>query len=141
MDLDRFLKAQENSYKIALDEIKKGYKASHWMWYIFPQFMGLGMSDIAKYYEIKSIKEAKEYLENDTLRNRLIEISEALLSLDDDITNIMGYPDNLKLKSSMTLFDYASSIDTFSKVLDKFYDGKKDDKTLSLIRRHYEHKI
>ena len=135
-DLERFLKAQDKDYKQALKEIKKGRKTSHWIWYIFPQIAGLGFSSTSKYYSIKDKNEAIEYLKNDTLRNRLIEICEALLSLDsDDATYIMGYPDDLKLKSSMTLFGEVSDIDVFEKVLDKFYNGEKDEMTISLLNK------
>lgn len=135
-DLERFLKAQDKDYKQALKEIKKGRKTSHWIWYIFPQIAGLGFSSTSKYYSIKDKNEAIEYLKNDTLRNRLIEICEALLSLDsDDATYIMGYPDDLKLKSSMTLFGEVSDIDVFKKVLDKFYNGEKDEMTISFLNK------
>lgn len=135
-DLERFLKAQEKDYEHALNEIKKGRKTGHWIWYIFPQIAGLGFSSTSKYYSIKDKNEAIEYLKNKTLKNRLIEICEALLSLEsDDATYVMGYPDDLKLKSSMTLFDEVSDIDVFKKVLDKFYKGEKDEMTISLLNK------
>ena len=135
-DLERFLKAQDKDYEQALKEIKKGRKTSHWIWYIFPQIAGLGVSSTSKYYSIKDKNEAIEYLKNNTLKNRLIEICEALLSLEsDDATYVMGYPDDLKLKSSMTLFDEVSDIDVFKKVLDKFYNGEKDEMTISLLNK------
>ena len=135
-DLERFLKAQERDYATALNEIKNGRKTSHWIWYIFPQIAGLGFSSTSKYYSIKDKNEAIEYLKNKTLKNRLIEICEALLSLEsDDATYVMGYPDDLKLKSSMTLFDEVSDIDVFKKVLDKFYKGEKDEMTISLLNK------
>ena len=91
---------------------------------------------VLKYYSIKDKNEAIEYLKNKTLKNRLIEICEALLSLEsDDATYVMGYPDDLKLKSSMTLFDEVSDIDVFKKVLDKFYKGEKDEMTISLLNK------
>ena len=134
-NLRRFIDAQKRDYKNALEEIKRGRKESHWIWYIFPQLKNLGYSDISKYYGIGTIEEARAYLDNDLLRKNLIEISEAIYDLDDDILNIMGYPDNLKLNSSMTLFKYAdSNIEIFSKVIDKFYDGEEDEKTLILIK-------
>lgn len=135
-DLERFLKAQEKDYEHALNEIKSGRKTGHWIWYIFPQIAGLGFSSTSKYYSIKDKNEAIEYLKNKTLKNRLIEICEALLSLEsDDATYVMGYPDDLKLKSSMTLFDEVSDIDVFKKVLDKFYKGEKDEMTISLLNK------
>ena len=135
-DLERFLKAQEKDYEQALNEIKNGRKTGHWIWYIFPQIAGLGFSSTSKYYSIKDKNEAIGYLKNKTLKDRLIEICEALLSLEsDDATYVMGYPDDLKLKSSMTLFDEVSDIDVFKKVLDKFYKGEKDEMTISLLNK------
>ena len=135
-DLERFLKAQEKDYEHALNEIKNGRKTGHWIWYIFPQIAGLGFRSTSKYYSIKDKNEAIEYLKNKTLKDRLIEICEALLSLEsDDATYVMGYPDDLKLKSSMTLFDEVSDIDVFKKVLDKFYKGEKDEMTISLLNK------
>ena len=135
-DLERFLKAQEKDYEHASNEIKNGTNTGHWIWYIFPQIAGLGFSSTSKYYSIKDKNEAIEYLKNKTLKDRLIEICEALLSLEsDDATYVMGYPDDLKLKSSMTLFDEVSDIDVFKKVLDKFYKGEKDEMTISLLNK------
>ena len=143
-DLDRFLKAQENDYQKALKEIKNAKKVSCWMWYIFPQIVGLGMTQMATYYGIKNIEEAIDYLKNEILRKRLIEISQALLDLDeedDDIREIMGFPDDLKLRSSMTLFKKAaelSNIDcdnVFEKVLERYYKGEDDNKTLTILEK------
>jgi len=134
-NLNRFIEAQKKNYNQALKEIRNGRKLTHWVWYIFPQIKGLGMSDTAIYYGISNLDEAKEYLKNDYLRDNLIEISQALLDLDgNNPTNILGYPDDLKVKSCMTLFYYAeSNIDVFKKVIDKYYNGKFDTKTISLI--------
>ena len=134
--MKKFLDAQEDDYLVALNEIKNGHKRSHWIWYIFPQIDGLGHSSTAKYYSIKDLEEAKEYLNNEILRSRLIEISNELLKLNDSIDNIMGYPDNLKLCSCMTLFYEAdSSIDVFKKVIDKFYNGKFDENTIRILKK------
>lgn len=134
--MERFLKAQKSSYPIALNEIKNGKKCSHWIWYIFPQLAELGRSSTSKYYGIKDIDEAKQYLENNTLRERLIEISEALLSVDDTAVNILGSIDAMKVKSCMTLFHVADpSIEVFVKVIDKFYDRKYDNMTLDIIKK------
>ena len=134
--MERFLKAQENSYNMALNEIKTGRKKSHWIWYIFPQLSGLGRSSVAEYYGIKDIDEAIKYLENETLRSRLIEISEALFQIDDTAVNILGSIDAKKVKSCMTLFHEADpSEEIFSKVIDKFYGGKYDNMTLDIIKR------
>ena len=142
--LDRFLKAQEKQYEIALNEIKSGKKQTDWMLYIFPQIKGLGFTDMSKNYAIENIDEAIEYLNNDILRTRLMEICQALLDLGKvDINQVMGFPDDLKLKSCMTLFKEAEakSLDDekcdniFQKVLDQFYDGEDDPKTLVVLQR------
>ena len=135
-DLERFLIAQQTYYRIALQEIKSGQKRSHWMWFIFPQIAGLGYSETARYYAIKDMGEAKAYMEDYTLSSNLIEISQALLDVDsDDATAVMGWPDNLKLKSSMTLFALAKpECEVFQKVLDKFFHGTRDQKTIEILQ-------
>lgn len=135
-DIDRFIEAQERDYPVALKEIKSGHKQSHWIWYIFPQIKGLGYSETAQYYAIEDVEEAKAYLNNEYLHNNLVEICQELLKLkSNDIVDIMGYPDNLKLCSSMTLFSFvAPDEEIFKKVLDKYYDGKLDIKTLEILR-------
>jgi len=133
-DLNRFISAQERSYDAALREIKAGHKRTHWMWYIFPQIAGLGFSSTAQFYAISSMQEAKDYYAHPVLGKRLVEISEALLALDtSDAGAVMGYPDDLKLRSSMTLFLAVSGDAVFQRVLDKFYSGKPDSKTLSIL--------
>lgn len=135
-NLKRFIDAQELDYEMALLEIKSGRKRSHWIWYIFPQLVELGYSSTAKYYGIKNIDEAKAYLNNITLKKHLLEISEELYKIDGNISNIMGYPDDLKLKSSMTLFSIAdSSNDIYKKILDKFYNGEVDQVTVDLLKK------
>ncbi len=136
-DLERFLKAQEEMYSVALSEIRAGMKESHWIWFIFPQLKALGFSSTAQYYGIQDLDEAKAYLAHPVLSARLIEISEALLALDDsNSSRVMGYPDDLKLCSSMTLFEVADpTIPVFAQVLEKFYHGKRDYKTLELLSR------
>lgn len=136
-DLNRFLEAQDRDYSDALAEIKAGHKRSHWIWYIFPQVKGLGFSSTSEFYGIDGLDEAKAYMENTVLSERLIEISEALLTLDSsNAGDVMGYPDDLKLRSSMTLFSEAAPEEAmFQKVLDKFFDGKKDEMTLEIIGR------
>lgn len=107
-DLERFLIAQQTYYRVALQEIKSGKKKNHWMWFIFPQIVGLGYSGTARYYAIKDMGEAKAYMEDYTLSSNLIKISQALLEVaSDDAAAVMGWPDDLKLKSSMTLFALA----------------------------------
>lgn len=135
MGLERFLKAQECDYEIALSEIKNGQKMSHWMWYIFPQLKELGYSSTAKFYGINGRNEAEEYLSHPILGLRLREITEELLKLEScDPGYVMGYPDDLKLKSCMTLFLEISGESMFQQVLDKFFDGEKDEATLKLLR-------
>ena len=136
-DLERFYKAQEYDYKTALSEIRNGRKESHWMWYIFPQVPGLGRSTTAEYYAIKSKEEAKSYIEDPVLGKHLIEISQALLQVSsDDAEMVMGWPDNLKLRSCMTLFaEVAPEQPVFRNVLEKFYDGEMDGKTLDILKK------
>jgi uncharacterized protein (DUF1810 family) len=135
-DLQRFLDAQQGDYQTALGEIKAGRKRSHWMWYIFPQVQGLGYSSMAQHYAIAdSGGEAAAYLAHPTLGPRLIEISRALLTLPgSNATAVMGTPDDLKLRSSMTLFAQVPGADAvFQQVLDKFFGGAPDAKTLQLL--------
>jgi uncharacterized protein (DUF1810 family) len=134
--LDRFLKAQQSMYETALEEIKKGKKESHWIWYIFPQLRGLGYSPKAYTYGINGLEEAKVYLEHPVLSGRLIEISKALLAhKGENIEDIMGDIDALKLRSSMTLFGLLSeSNSVFHQVLDCFYDGQMDELTLKITK-------
>lgn len=135
-NLKRFIDAQELDYDMALLEIKSGRKRTHWIWYIFPQLRELGYSSTAKYYGIQNIDEAKAYINNITLKKHLLEITEELYKLDGNISNIMGYPDDLKLKSSMTLFSIAdSSNDIYKKILDKFYNGEVDQVTVDLLKK------
>ena len=133
-DLSRFHKAQAGSYETALAEIRAGRKRSHWIWYIFPQIRGLGYSSMAQYYAIQDLGEARAYLADPVLRERLLEISGALLELEDsDPSRVMGYPDDLKLRSSMTLFALAEpGCSVFTEVLQKFYDGEPDSRTAVL---------
>lgn len=134
-ELSRFHKAQQTDYLCALSEIRSGRKVSHWIWYIFPQVKGLGYSSMSEYYGIKDLDEAKAYLADPVLSDHLIEICEALLALDtNDATEVMGHPDDKKLRSSMTLFDAVSeSSDIFQRVLEKYYNGKKDMWTLKIL--------
>ena len=127
--LERFRTAHRESYETALAEVRSGKKKSHWMWYIFPQIQGLGRSAVAQYYEIQNREEAIAYWRDPVLSSHLVEISEELLKLDDSIEAIMGYPDNLKLRSCMTLFYIVSREPVFRQVLDKFFDGEMDDYT------------
>ncbi len=134
-DLDRFKKAQAEDYATALEEIKRGRKESHWIWYIFPQLKELGFSSTAKYYGIDGIDEAKAYMADAELRRNLLKITDALLRQPEtDIHRVMGYPDDLKLRSSMTLFEAAAPDQSvFGEVLDRFYGGERDDATLKRL--------
>ncbi len=135
-DLSRFVKAQQYDYDQALQEIRSGRKRSHWMWYIFPQIQGLGFSSTAQYYAIRDLQEAKDYLAHPVLGPRLREISSALLSLEGlSAHQIFGFPDDLKLRSCMTLFRLADLEDSlFEQVLEKYYDGIPDSKTVDIVR-------
>ena len=132
--LDRFRVAHAGSYETALAEIRSGRKRSHWMWYIFPQIQGLGRSDVAQYYAIQGAEEATAYWNDSILSFHLVEISSALLALDAPFDSIMGYLDNLKLRSCMMLFYLVSREPIFKQVLDKFFDGSIDDNTERMLR-------
>lgn len=135
-NLSRFIKAQEQSYDTALGEIKAGQKRSHWMWYIFPQYKGLGRSETSVFYAINSLEEAGAYLSHPILGFRLREITSTLLKLEgNDARSIFGRPDDMKLRSCMTLFSEVEGAqdNIFSKVIDKFFEGKKDYRTLEQI--------
>ncbi len=134
-DLKRFLSAQEGVYERALAELTRGQKRTHWMWYIFPQFDGLGYSPTAKQYSIKSKEEAGQYLNHPVLGKRLLECTEAVIaSQGGSLSEIFGYPDDLKFKSSMTLFEkIAGPGSVFSSALDRFCHGERDAATLNLL--------
>jgi uncharacterized protein (DUF1810 family) len=133
--LNRFVEAQTNTYKIALFEIKKEKKSSHWMWYIFPQYHGLGRSNISVKYAINSKDEAKTYLNHPILGARLKEITETFFSIENKSAyDILGGPDDMKIKSSMTLFDsIQDETDLFDAVLKKYFNGDRCKKTLQKI--------
>ena len=134
IDLERFVEAQSWNYEVAVAELKAGKKRSHWMWYIFPQMRGLGRSSMAEMYGIAGLDEARRYLEHEILGKRLREVCEAILGLStDDAHEVFGDIDSLKLKSSMTLFDLVSPDDIFARVLNKYYGGERDNKTLKLL--------
>ena len=134
-NLDRFLEAQEGSYNTSYEEIKKGRKISHWMWFIFPQFKGLGISETSKKYAIQSKDEAIEYYNHPVLGSRLIEITKVLLKIEGKSAHdIFGSPDDVKLKSCMTLFSLVQKEnDLFNRVLLKYFEGKKSWKTIELL--------
>ncbi len=138
-DLSRFIVAQENmydNYNQALQEIKHGKKVSHWIWYIFPQFREFAHSPIASYYGIADKAEAERYLSHPILRERLYEITRALLKhKGKEIVSIFGVIDAKKVRSCMTMFDYLSPGDIFGEVLDCFYDSVRGGKTLAVLHK------
>lgn len=133
--LDRFIKAQNSDYEIALSEIKEGKKRGHWIWYIFPQFKEFAHSQIAEYYGIDDKCEAEAYLRHPILGQRIREVSIALLQhKSKDINEIFGELDAGKVRSCMTMFDYLSPNDVFGQVLDTFYEGKRGGRTLKVLK-------
>ncbi|WP_026260913.1 DUF1810 domain-containing protein [Spirosoma luteum] len=134
-ELKRFLEAQSSDYNRALGEIRNGKKQSHWMWYIFPQIAGLGFSETAKFYALHNLEEARDYLAHPVLGSRLIEISQALLTIEGKTANqILGSPDDMKLHSCMTLFSRVEPANpVFKAVLDRYYGGNPDQRTLALV--------
>ncbi|WP_435016289.1 DUF1810 domain-containing protein [Tundrisphaera sp. TA3] len=135
-DLGRFVHAQRDDYDRALAEVRAGEKRSHWMWYIFPQVDGLGSSPMARRYAIKSADEARAYLDHPVLGPRLREIAEAALAVPErSALDIFGSPDDMKLKSCATLFASVSPPGSaFARLIDRFFGGEPDAKTLELIR-------
>lgn len=134
-ELSRFVSAQASSYETALSELRQGRKRSHWMWFIFPQYVGLGISPTSQHFAIKSAAEAEAYLHHPVLGPRLVECAKAVLRTEGRSAHeIFGSPDDIKLKSSATLFARVSPAGSvFERVLDKYFDGAGDDKTLRLL--------
>ncbi|HUJ18490.1 MAG TPA: DUF1810 domain-containing protein [Nitrospirota bacterium] len=134
-DLGRFISAQEGVYDRALAELRSGSKRTHWMWFIFPQIDGLGHSPTTRHYAIKSLEEARRYLGHPVLGTRLAECAEAVLVVQGlSAADIFGHPDDWKLQSSMTLFALvAGPGSVFERVLDKYYQGKRDARTLQIV--------
>ena len=134
-DLNRFLLAQDDTYDRALAELRAGRKTSHWMWYVFPQIDGLGHSQTARFFAVKSLAEARAYLAHPVLGKRLRECAAAVLSVSGrTASEIFGSPDDIKFRSSMTLFERAEpDCDLFSDALDRFFEGRRDRLTLELL--------
>jgi uncharacterized protein (DUF1810 family) len=134
-DLSRFVRAQEGEYDRALSELRGGRKRSHWMWYIFPQLEGLGSSEISRRYAIRSIDEARAYLDHPVLGPRLQECVEAVLGVEGRSAHeIFGSPDDMKLRSCATLFARASPPGSlFERLLEKYFGGEQDPRTLRLL--------
>jgi uncharacterized protein (DUF1810 family) len=141
-NLNRFLEAQKSEYSTAFSEIKNGKKRSHWMWYIFPQIHGLGFSETSKFYAIKNIQEAEDFLNDPVLGKRLIDICEELLKQNtNNAHQIFGSPDDVKLRSSMSLFSSLKNSDpVFQNVLNKFFHGEKDNRTLEILQEETKKK-
>jgi uncharacterized protein (DUF1810 family) len=141
-DLNRFVRAQGADYERAVAEIRSGRKRSHWMWYIFPQVAGLGQSPTSQRYAIGSLEEARAYLAHPILGPRLIACAEAAMSVNGrSAREIFGSPDDMKLKSSATLFALASSHESvFGQVIKKYFSGSRDEKTLQLLVQHAVYK-
>ena len=137
-DLARFVQAQDGTFDIALSEIRKGRKISHWMWYIFPQLSGLGQSAMAIQYGITGLDESRAYLTHELLGHRLITICEAALAIEGkSATEIFGEPDDMKLGSCATLFAQVSNNDSvFHRIIDKYFDGQFDQRTTKLLGLH-----
>ena len=135
-NLNRFVEAQLTTYECAILELTQGRKESHWIWYIFPQIEGLGKSDKAKLYSIKSLEEGRAYLRHPLLGQRLVEACEVLLHLKDaSMDEVMGFPDDLKLLSSMTLFEAVSNSNIiFTKMIETYYDNDRDKGSLEIIK-------
>ena len=135
-NLSRFLEAQMVTYEGAMLELARGRKESHWIWYIFPQIEGLGRSDTAKLYSIKSLEEGRAYLEHPVLGPRLIRACEILLSLKDaSMDEVMGFPDDLKLLSSMTLFENISGENSiFTNIIEVYFDDERDKTSLKILQ-------
>jgi uncharacterized protein (DUF1810 family) len=135
-DLARFLGAQAGVYDQVVHELRSGEKRSHWMWFIFPQFQGLGRTDTADYYAIKSLPEARAYLRHPVLGTRLVECTGIVNGLGGrSALQIFGHPDDVKFRSSMTLFELVSgSPSEFATALEKYYAGERDVRTLELVR-------
>ena len=136
-DLARFVRAQEPDYDEAMSEIRSGRKRSHWMWYIFPQFDGLGVSSTSRHYAIKSVAEAEAYLHHPVLGQRLLESARAVLGVEGrSALEVFGSPDDMKLRSCATLFaSVAPAGSVFEQLLERYFGGERDDKTLRLIER------
>jgi uncharacterized protein (DUF1810 family) len=136
-DLARFVRAQERDYATALSELRSGRKRSHWMWYVFPQCHGLGSSPTSAQFAIRSVAEAEAYLRHPVLGPRLVECAEALLAIEGrSARDILGSPDDLKLKSSATLFALVSPAGSvFERLLDRYFAGARDDRTFRLLGR------
>jgi uncharacterized protein (DUF1810 family) len=134
-DLERFIAAQDAMWPRVLAEMAAGRKESHWIWFVFPQVAGLGHSAMAQLYAITSLEEARAYLAHPVLRTRLREVTDLVLNVEGrSVHDIFGNPDDMKFRSSMTLFDAISPNDIFAAALDKYFSAERDARTLSILR-------
>jgi uncharacterized protein (DUF1810 family) len=136
-ELERFVRAQDSLYDQALGELRGGRKRTHWIWFIFPQIDGLGHSSTSRHYAIKDLEEARAYLQHPLLGSRLVECAQAVLAVEGrTVSDIFPYPDDLKLRSSMTLFECVEHPGcVFSQVLERYFQGKRDERTIQLLKR------
>lgn len=136
-DLSRFSEAHAENYQKALAEVKAGCKRTHWMWYIFPQIAGLGMSPTSRFYAIANLEEAKAYLKDPVLGAHTLQLCQALLQLESrDAAAIFGWPDDMKLKSCMTLFEQAEPEQPiFGRILDEFFMEERDQNTIEILKK------
>ena len=137
-NLNRFISAQEGIFEDVITELRNGRKQTHWMWFIFPQIDGLGFSSTTKYYAIKSLEEARQYLNHPVLGARLLQCAGLVLAVEGkSALEIFGSPDDMKLKSSMTLFAQAAGPGSvFARVLEKYFHGQQDERTITLLGTH-----
>lgn len=135
MSVDRFLRAQNSQLADIEAELRHGHKVTHWIWYVFPQIAGLGVSATSQHYAIGSLSEAREYLAHPVLGARLRQHAQLVIACPRSIESILGYPDHLKFHSSMTLFDHVSPGDVFDAALHKHFDGRRDANTLRILAR------
>jgi uncharacterized protein (DUF1810 family) len=136
-DLTRFVDAQRDVYEQALSEIRSGRKRTHWMWFVFPQIAGLGSSAASQHFAIRDRTEAQAYLDDPILGARLLECAQALMDLDaGSASDVFGYPDDIKLRSSMTLFsELAGPASVFAQVIDTYFNGQSDERTVKLLAK------
>lgn len=136
-DLARFIDAQKQVYSGVLTELKNGRKRSHWMWFVFPQIDGLAHSSTSEFYAVKSLEEARAYLNHPVLGARLTECAEAVLAVENrSASEIFGFPDDLKFKSSLTLFESAADAEpVFGALLERYFNGERDSRTIELLKR------
>ena len=134
--MEKFIEKQKNYHSVAVKELSQGLKQSHWMWFVFPQLKGLGSSYNANYYGLANAEETKKYWENDYLRNNYLELCKILLNLKEvNVSNIFGFPDDLKLKSSLTLFYLVTKDEVVKKTLQRFFGLELDDFTVKVLKK------